>query len=162
MAQADGQESNVVGAKFAGQERTGRQRQSELPDLRFLNCLPQAYYAPPQLGRCNQIARFRRETPLICNRPDKSVGIEQEFHSLPEKIFQLLRKRIVEVIGDDNFPLGGAELEAAICLLDGDEFGDGGSGLGDDDLFAHGDALEQAGKVSFGLVDINFHGGIIA
>jgi len=83
------------------------------------------------------------------------VGIEQGL-SLPEKVFDLFRKRIVEVVGNHNFALCRSKLEAD-SALDWHTLRYRGPGLSDDDLFAPLQRVPVGEKNGFGLVDIDFN-----
>src|ERR1700722_5742567 len=80
MAGGDRQQSNMIGVEFPGQKRPGRQRERKLPNLCLLDRLPQTHDAPPKLRRNHDPPRLGRQSFLISQSPNKSVGIEQDLH----------------------------------------------------------------------------------
>ena len=65
------------------------------------------------------------------------------------------------IVGNHNLSLGRSKLEPA-RPLDWHKLRHRSPRLGDNDLFAHGDPLQQSGEMGFSLVDIDFHAFIIA
>jgi hypothetical protein len=71
---------------------------------------------------------------------------------------QIVGQRSVEVVRDPNpTTIKSQGTDFVLLRLDGDQAGHGDSGAGDGDFFSGGDALQEAGQVGLGYVDVDFH-----
>ncbi len=77
------------------------------------------------------------------------------------KQFLYLWIGLIEVIRDREFSLGTTE-DSSLRLMNCNQLGNRLSGLGDDDLFAESNPLQELGKMGLSFVDVDFHKSIIA
>jgi hypothetical protein len=83
-----------------------------------------------------------------------------EFRKLAtvELFQQVVWQWSVEVVGDPDLPACKSQgTDFVLLWLDGDQASHGDTGAGDGDFFSRGDALQEAGQVGLGYVDVDFH-----
>jgi hypothetical protein len=83
--------------------------------------------------------------------------LEFRKHAAIESFEQVVRERGIEVVGDPHSPPVKAHGAGFHLRHDGDETGDGDAGAGDGYFLSGGHALQEAGEMSFGLMDVDFH-----
>src|ERR1700675_5010246 len=93
--------------------------------------------------------------------PRRTTGWGSSGGSLPEKVFDLFREWIGEVIPDGELAFRGGKLKLSVFLLrrrrHGHEFRDRFAFVRDDDLFSNRDAIEQVRKMILRVFNRHLH-----